>query len=157
MSPLDTSRAGKRTDWIAAATLLVAFWAIFALSPVRQAGDPFYSILLGENLYRNGGFALDRFFQPPLNSARFPGLRDDGLPYHLERVGEHLYYRFPPGSSVLSVPLIAAVKDFSSAAGLGFLFMRRSYAASARDAQTFCPPVAAELWAALSQRRKRTS
>ena len=53
-------------------------------------------MLLAENLIRHGDFALDRY----------------GLPehdYRIEHANGHDYYFFPPASSVLSVPFVAAM------------------------------------------------
>lgn len=61
---------------------------------MQQAGDSRYSMLLAENLLRHGSFTLDRYDLPESD-------------YQIERVAGHRYYAFPPGTSVLSVPLVA--------------------------------------------------
>jgi hypothetical protein len=104
---------------LALATFAVAL-GVFALSPVRQFADSSYSLLLSESLLRNHTARLDRFFLPPLDPARFPGLVADshasrehwpaGLPYQVEDSHGALYYRYPPGSSLLSLPFVAALR-----------------------------------------------
>src|SRR5512135_2297199 len=92
-------------DTAVALAVFAATLALFALSPVRQFADSHYSLLLSESLLRDHTTRLDRFFVPPLDPARFPGLvaarGDDGhhwlpgLPYQLEASRGALYYRYP--------------------------------------------------------------
>ena len=100
-------RGGRRGA--TAAVFLVAFFVHYQ-SPVRQYGDSEYSLLLAENLLRGGGFTLDRYFERPLDPGRYPGLRDDGLPYQVMEARGHVHYAFPPGSSLLSVPFVALAR-----------------------------------------------
>ena len=69
--------------------------AIFLASPVRGLTDARYTPLVGEALLRHGSFALDQWFVGRTN-----------LSYQLERVGGHVYYRYPPGGPVLVAPLV---------------------------------------------------
>jgi hypothetical protein len=104
---------------LAVATFAAAL-AIFALSPVRQFADSHYSLLLSESLLRDHTNSLDRFFVPPLDPTRFPGLVSDrrrdrpwwlpGLPYQIEASRGNLYYRYPPGTSLMSLPFVAALR-----------------------------------------------
>lgn len=82
-------------------------WGLFLLStlsyfqsPVRQYGDSDYCLLLSESLLSHRHFALDAYF-----SGR-------QLPYQIKRVRGHLYYVFPPGSSILSVPAVVIGRWF---------------------------------------------
>lgn len=86
--------------------LLLLCLTIFLASPVRQAGDSFYALLLSHNLLTGDGFRLDRYFEPPLDPARYPGLTETGLPYQIHHRRGHYYYVFPPGTSLLSAPLL---------------------------------------------------
>src|SRR5262245_40894548 len=64
-------------------------------------------MLLSENLLRHGSFKLDRYFTQPLDPEKYPGyVEDRRLPGHIEAVNGHLYYQFPPGSSILSIPYV---------------------------------------------------
>ena len=69
--------------------------AIFLASPVRGLTDSRYTPLVGEALLRHGSFALDQWFVGRTN-----------LSYQLERVGGHVYYRYPPGGPILVTPLV---------------------------------------------------
>jgi hypothetical protein len=82
-------------DAIVCGLILLTVFLLFRHAPIRQAGgDDRYSLLLAENLCRHGDFTLERYGLP----------RPD---YRLEDVGEHRYYSFPPGTSVLSTPYVA--------------------------------------------------
>jgi hypothetical protein len=105
-----TRAAGPRRDRLAALLLGACCGAVFLLSPNRQVTDSHFTLLLSQNLLRHGSFALDRYFVPPLDAARHPRLRSNGLPSHIREAADgHLYYFFPPGSSVLSVPFVAVM------------------------------------------------
>jgi hypothetical protein len=69
--------------------------AIFLASPVRGLTDSRYSTLVGEALLRHGSFVLDQWFADRAN-----------LPYHVETVGGHVYYWYPPGGPVLATPFV---------------------------------------------------
>jgi hypothetical protein len=105
------------------ASLVVVFFvslAAFALSPNRQLADSHYSMLLSEEIYRHHDFYLDAYFKPPLDPAKYPGIAFGEYPYMIERDQGHLYYFYPPGSSILSVPFIAVLNHFGfSAIGAG--------------------------------------
>jgi hypothetical protein len=87
--------------------ILALTFGLFAGSPNRQVSDSHYSMLLSEHLYRTGSFALDPYFRRPLDPAKYPGLRDHGLPYQVHAHRGHVYYVYPPGSSILSIPFVA--------------------------------------------------
>lgn len=96
--------------WLHTAAVFVLFAALSWVSPVRNLSDSRYSLVLSESLLRGTGFALDPYFARPLDRRLYPGIApDDDLPYQLERVGSHVYYGYPPGSSVLSLPFVAAL------------------------------------------------
>lgn len=100
--------APKRRDRWTAVALCVLCGFLYLKSPVRAFGDSFYSLLLSESLLTRGSFRLDPFFELPLEPDRYPGLvSGDELPYQIATRGEHLYYDFPPGSSLLSMPAVA--------------------------------------------------
>ena len=84
-----------RREVVVCGLIFLACFLLFRHAPMQQTGgDDRYSLLLAENLLRHRDFALERY----------------GLPtpdYRIEDVGEHRYYGFPPGTSVLSVPYVA--------------------------------------------------
>ena len=102
----------RKADLVVACfVVLTTFW-IFWLSPVHQVTDSNYSLLLSESLITHKTFTLDQYAIP-----RYPPLDQDyalknGELYHLEWVRGRLFYFFPPGSSVLSVPFVATMKFF---------------------------------------------
>src|SRR6266850_4268936 len=102
----------SRRDALIAAAVFVGTFTIFATSRVHQFGDSYYSMLLSEHLLTRGSFVLDEHFRLPLDPARYPGLNiaPGGYPYQIERVDAHAYYRFAVGSSILSLPLVAALR-----------------------------------------------
>lgn len=107
------SRApGSRRDRTVAALVFVTTFAVFLASPVRSVGDSFYSLLVSEQLLTRGSFTLDEYFKVPLDPQSYPGINGTRgpYPYQIETVGGHQYYYFPPGSSVLSVPFVAATR-----------------------------------------------
>jgi hypothetical protein len=71
-------------------------------------------MLLGECLLKHRSFALDHYNIPRLDPN--VSTRDlyvmNGNIWQLELAGDHIYYYFPPGSSVLSVPYVAAANAF---------------------------------------------
>lgn len=89
---------------------------VFVLSPVHQVSDASYSLLVSESLLRHGTFALDGFVETPLDPAIHPASTDGGLPYHLVKSGGHVYYAYPPGTSILSLPYVALSHLFGMSA-----------------------------------------
>jgi hypothetical protein len=90
--------------------------AVFLLSPVEQVYDSHYSMLLSEHLVTHQSFALDDHFGPNLDFRVYPGLRSDGLPRMIRPSKGHLYYYFPPGSSVLSAPFVKLMNSLGVSA-----------------------------------------
>jgi hypothetical protein len=88
--------ARRRTDALLGSLILIVSFGVFRIAPVQQAGDSLYSMLLAENLIHHGDFTLERYHLPEVD-------------YRLESAGGHRYYTFPPGTSVLSVPFVAAM------------------------------------------------
>lgn len=77
------------------AMIFVVTATIFLASPVRSLTDSRYSVLISEALLRHGSFVLDEWF------ADRPRLS-----YQVERVGGHVYHRYPPGGPVLATPFV---------------------------------------------------
>jgi len=89
--------------------IFIAAMAVFLLSPVRQVTDSSYSMLLSESLLYHRSFALDHYDIPRNEPQWFRYYYRNGDIYQLEWVNGRLYYNFPPGSSVLSIPFVAAM------------------------------------------------
>ena len=90
---------------------LFAFGVFFA-SPVRKLGDNEYSVTLSQCLIEHRTFALDSY----------PGMLPSDLTlipnsakvkaYNLEVINGHVFYYFPPGGPVLSIPFVAFAELF---------------------------------------------
>ena len=93
-------------------TLIVAALTYLAaiLCPVRQHGDSYYSGLLMESLLDRHSFELEEYFEQPLDPGLHVLTPGGGLPYQVQKVGQHMHYYFPPGTSVLSLPFFAAFR-----------------------------------------------
>lgn len=65
---------------------------VFMISRVHQVTDSSYSMLLSQSLLDHRSFALDHYSLPPA--------------YQLQTINGHTYYRFPPGTSILSAPFV---------------------------------------------------
>jgi hypothetical protein len=71
-------------------------FGVFVLLPIRQYYDSLYTVLLAENLAREGSFRLDAFFGSP----------EQETPYQIKEADDHYYLYFPPGSAILSAPFL---------------------------------------------------
>src|SRR5882672_7047707 len=96
-------------DAIIAALLFAAMLWIFLASHIHQVADSSYSMLLSESLLRHHSFALDNYALPRADPIFAGDYFKYGNIYQLEVVNGHVYYYFPPGSSLLSVPFVAVM------------------------------------------------
>jgi hypothetical protein len=92
---------------IAAALFFVSL-LIFLGSPLHILNDSNYSMMLSYQILAHHTFQLDPYFKQPLDPKRYPGIRHEGLPYQISQENGHTYYGYPPGSSILSIPFVAA-------------------------------------------------
>lgn len=90
-----------RHVWIGVLIVSVTL-AIFLFSRVHQVTDSTYSMMLTQSLLDHRSFTLDHYKTPEV--------------YQLETVNGHTYYRFPPGSSVLSLPFVWVLNRFGISA-----------------------------------------
>ena len=97
-------------DLVVGASLLTLFFVIFWWSPVQQVTDSNYSLLLSENLLVHHTFALENYAIPRYAPFWQDYAYKNGEIYHLEWVRDRLYYFFPPGSSILSVPFVGLMR-----------------------------------------------
>jgi hypothetical protein len=94
-----------RSALLPAAALFAASFGVFVWSPNHQMTDSGYALLVSENLIRHGDLDL----------ARYRLDAGPGSNYRLEHVGGHVFYYFPVGSSILSVPYLAVDRLFGQA------------------------------------------
>jgi hypothetical protein len=95
-----------------AAGIFAATFLIFCFSPVHQVTDSNYSMLLSDCLLRQRTFALDACNVPFLDPRPHAKYVTNGGIYQQEIVRNRIYYFFPVGSSVLSVPYVALASVF---------------------------------------------
>jgi len=96
--------------------LLFLVFSLFLLAPVTQVHDSAYSMMLSQGLLNDGSFTLDRFAIEKLPPGASHPDWNTGYPYQLEEINGHLYYYFPHGSAVLSIPFVALLNVFGVSA-----------------------------------------
>lgn len=92
-----------------ALTIFIITFVLFSVSTVQQLADSNYSMLLSESLLHHGSFSLDHYRIDGTIPIPKLDFAPAGSIYQLEKVNDHLYYYFPPGSSILSVPYVAVM------------------------------------------------
>lgn len=100
---------------VAGGIFLLAFLAYW-FSPVSQVTDSNYSMLLSQDLIEHRSFLLDHYAIPRLPPEHHYNTIMNGGNHQIEVRDGHLYYYFPPGTSVLSIPFVAAAKMFGVSA-----------------------------------------
>jgi hypothetical protein len=110
------SLARKKGDIFPALALSVVAFAAFWLSPVRQVTDSNYSMVVSQGLINTGSFALDQFNFPRNPPRVMDSYISNGDDYCVEQRNGRLYYFFPPGSPVLSVPFVKLINVFGISA-----------------------------------------
>jgi len=108
-SPINNLTSIKRL--IGAAIFLIVF-AIFWLSPIRDMTDSNYAMFTSENCSIITPSTLDRYRWPAIQTVPRSGLGANTTIYQLESVNGHLFYYFPPGTSILSAPYVALLNGF---------------------------------------------
>src|SRR5437764_4241679 len=101
------SDEGRRRDLLTGALIFVCTAIIFLASHVHQIADAKYSLLLSQSLLHHHSFTLDAYHWPAQPTQPQVGYNSYGEFYQLEVNGGHIYYFFPPGSSLLSLPFVA--------------------------------------------------
>ena len=100
---------------LAGPLLFVLMLMVFLLSPVRQVTDSRYSMLLTQSLIERGTFRLDHY-SLPRREPEWDKTHFKYGDYRLEASRGHVYYYYPPGSSVLSAPFVALLNRFGLSA-----------------------------------------
>jgi hypothetical protein len=93
-------------------SLFLFAFLVFWLSPVKQVTDSGYSMLLSQSLIEHQTFALDVYPLPRLEPVDRGYYTSDGPLHQLELINSHIYYHFPPGGPILSVPYVAVANAF---------------------------------------------
>jgi hypothetical protein len=109
MARVKTSSSGLRllrnSHLIALLVFILAF-LLFKSSRMHPINDSKYSMMLTQCLVDHGSFKLDSYSVPRLQPVVRGDYVQNGDIYQIEQIGLHLYYFFPPGSSVLSIPFV---------------------------------------------------
>jgi hypothetical protein len=103
-------------DLVSAVLISMLSGVVFWLCPVRQVTDSNYSMLVSQGLINTGNFALDQFNFPRKPPRVMDSYISNGDDYHVEQRNDHLYYYFPPGSPVLSLPFVKLLNVFGISA-----------------------------------------
>lgn len=83
---------------------------VFLTAPVIEVSDSRYAVMLSESLWRHGTPDLDKHYNVPTpgpNGSR--GDPNEANKYQLVQARGHITYFFPHGTSILSIPLVAAI------------------------------------------------
>lgn len=111
-----TMKYRRNLNLITGTAIFVLTCSVFVISRVHQFADSNYSMLVSESLLHHGSFALDHYALPRLEPVQQQGYVANGSIYQLELFNNHIYYVFPPGSPMLSVPYVAIVNAFGVSA-----------------------------------------
>lgn len=134
---VDRAAFGRR---LLMAALFVLSFSVFGLSPITETSDSMYSMVLSESILDHFSTHLNWFHPPePVDEvdSSTPPVTSATRTYQLGRVHGNLVYRYPQGSSILSLPFVAlenlaGVSAVTADGGYnraGDLFMQRALAA----------------------------
>lgn len=101
----------NKDKYITAGLVAVSFLVMF-LSPYQRLADAKYSLLVSQSLVEHGQFDVTSYniygpHHERIKKFKNPISLRTGIPYQIERVNNRLYYFFPPGTSILSIPIVA--------------------------------------------------
>ncbi len=96
----------KRFKWLIGLAVFLITFVTFWSSPIREMTDSKYSMLASQTLLKYHTLALDRYSWPGLNTVPASGLGANTTVHQIESLNGHLFYYFPPGSSILSLPYV---------------------------------------------------
>lgn len=89
---------------------------VFMISHVHQVADSSYSMMLSQGLLQHRSFAFDGYALPRYEPTWHGYYFKNGPIYQLEVADGHVYYHFPPGTSILSAPFVAVLNRFGVSA-----------------------------------------
>jgi hypothetical protein len=86
--------------------------AVFLSAPVINVSDSRYTALLSECLLHHRTAELDEYYKVPVpHPTRDPNRPGEANEYQLVQARGHLTYFFPHGTSILSIPMVAAMNS----------------------------------------------
>lgn len=84
--------------------------AVFLAAPVIEVSDSRYAALLSECFWRHRTAELDEYYKVPVpGPSGDAGRPDEANKYQLVKARGHVTYFFPHATSMLSIPLVAAM------------------------------------------------
>ena len=110
------SRVPNKLDARVSTIIFVFVLFVFLISPVLQLADSNYSMLLSQSILHHRSFTLDNYMLPRLTPTQQLFYVSNGDLYQLELIDNHIYYFWPPGSSILSIPFVALMNAFGISA-----------------------------------------
>jgi hypothetical protein len=114
--PVGDSKLLKAHQSAIGIAMLLSVFAIFVSFGLHGMTDAKYSMLVSENLLRRHSLVIDERSMPRREPSALPGYTANGYPYQIEvRNGKRLY-RYPVGSSVLSIPIVVLMNIFGISA-----------------------------------------
>lgn len=119
MARVETSSSARllpRNTHVIALLVFVLAFLIFKSSRMHPINDSKYSMMLTQSLIDHRSFKLDHYAIPRLQPLVRGDYIQNGDIYQIEQIGPHLYYFFPPGSSVLSLPFVGIGNMFGLSA-----------------------------------------
>lgn len=106
----------SRCDSLTAGLIFLLTSLVFLFSPITQNADSKYSMLLSQSLLKHRSFTLDHYAIPRLTPIYHDNNYKNGRIYQIELIDDHLYYYFPPGTSILSAPYVGLMNLFGVSA-----------------------------------------
>jgi hypothetical protein len=109
--PAESPKLSRATLFAIEAILLVSIFAAFMHFGLCYLGDSKYSVLVSENLLYEHTFTVDpasvRIETPYTMGGSGRTALAKPFPYQMEMINGELFYFYPLGSSVLSLPIVA--------------------------------------------------
>ena len=98
-------------EWLVCSLIFLATVTIFLSSRVIRVSDAQYTLLLTEQIIDHGTLRLDHYFWRDRDSGTDGSARTDvRRTRHVQEHRGHLYYIYPYGTSILSVPFALAYR-----------------------------------------------
>ncbi len=118
-----------RRQFVAGALIFITTLAVFLLSQVNQVSDSRYSLLVSHSLLQGGRLDISPYAIADVVVGT-PGVPRGARAYQFELVNGRVYYYFPIGSSVLSIPFVAV----ANVLGVSVVDQDGAYQARTEDA-----------------------
>lgn len=106
------TRQSRIPELVVALAIPLLLFVVYVRSPTTGLWDAKFAALASEAILEGEGFDLSRFIPWMQPSAEEPESSAPRLPWQVMRSGERLLYFFPPGTPVLSVPLVLVMRAF---------------------------------------------